>query len=367
LKEIPKEYHDFAKLEESAEQAKIKYQQKEDEWQQQQEAYNDGGALAAAAAERAFSAERALKDALERAAKLAAEWDARLKAASLTQAEYDALLPHCRQSYIDKLYVKLENYDKEIKSLNDRLKRAAENAKNAEDIDLAALEGALKAAEANYNEELKLSGEMESANKKRGAHLADLQKLDAAMADFAARYGVIGHLAEIANGKNDFGVTFQRYVLGNLLDEVADAASERLKMMSRGRYLLQRTDERRRKNAQSGLELEIFDYYTGVARAVNTLSGGESFLASLSLSLGLADVVQNYAGGIKLDTIFIDEGFGTLDAESLDMALKTLIDLQSGGRLVGIISHVPELKERIDARLEVTGGRFGSTARFVLK
>jgi len=127
---------------------------------------------------------------------------------------------------------------------------------------------------------------------------------------------------------------------------------------------LQSTPERTRKNAAGGLEIEIFDQYTGYARSVATLSGGETFLASLSLALGLADVVQSYAGGIHLDTILVDEGFGTLDPEALDMAIKALIDLQKGGRLVGIISHVPELKERIDARLEVTKGKQGSRAAF---
>jgi len=103
-----------------------------------------------------------------------------------------------------------------------------------------------------------------------------------------------------------------------------------------------------------------------MSRPVGTLSGGESFLAALSLALGLADVVQSYTGGVYLDTIFIDEGFGSLDSDAIDAAMQALIDLQKGGRLVGIISHVPELKERIDTRLEVTAAKSGSAAHFVL-
>lgn len=106
------------------------------------------------------------------------------------------------------------------------------------------------------------------------------------------------------------------------------------------------------------------DSFTGISRPVKTLSGGEIFLASLSLALGLSDVVQAYAGGIRLDTILVDEGFGSLDPESLDMAIRTLTDLQKGGRLVGIISHVAELKERISTRLEITPGPRGSSACF---
>lgn len=182
--------------------------------------------------------------------------------------------------------------------------------------------------------------------------------------DLQEGYRVIGKLAQIAGGDNEKKLTFQRFVLSELLTEVAEVASARLLKMSRRRYTLQRTDERARKNAAGGLELEVFDNYTGMARPVGTLSGGESFLASLALALGLADVVQSYSGGIRLDTMLIDEGFGTLDPEMLDFAIKTLLDLQQGGRLVGIISHVPELKERIDARLEVLQTNKGSTAVF---
>ena len=104
----------------------------------------------------------------------------------------------------------------------------------------------------------------------------------------------------------------------------------------------------------------VEDAFSGKTRPVATLSGGESFMAALALALGLSEVVQAYAGGIRLDALFIDEGFGSLDPESLDLAINTLLDLQSGGRMVGIISHVPELKERIDVRLDIDTGRTGS-------
>ncbi len=115
----------------------------------------------------------------------------------------------------------------------------------------------------------------------------------------------------------------------------------------------------------AGLDLEVEDSHTGKRRPVSTLSGGEGFLASLSLALGLVDVVQRESGGIRLEAMFVDEGFGSLDTEALDQCLKVLHDLQSGGRLVGIISHVEELKG-IDVRLEVTPGLRGSKARFVI-
>ncbi len=158
-------------------------------------------------------------------------------------------------------------------------------------------------------------------------------------------------------------ISLERYVLGALLDEVAKMANERLYEMSHHRYTLRRmagdTTE-----GKGGLTLEVSDSFTGRSRPANTLSGGETFLASLSLALGLADVVQAKQGGVRLDTMFIDEGFGTLDPEALNSAMNTLIDLQNTGRLVGIISHVPELEERIDARLKVTSSKNGSTAAF---
>jgi len=145
-----------------------------------------------------------------------------------------------------------------------------------------------------------------------------------------------------------------------------DADFQAAKRSPKGRFHLQRTTVRGDRRAAAALDLEVYDTYTGTTRPVNTLSGGESFLASLALALRLADVVQAYAGGIHLETIFVDEGFGSLDPEALDLAFRALVDLERGGRLVGIISHVPELKERIDVRLEVTSTNRGSVARFVV-
>lgn len=174
-------------------------------------------------------------------------------------------------------------------------------------------------------------------------------------------------LSDVANatgkGESELKISFQRYFLSTMFKEVVDEANNRLKKMSNGRYLFQMKDAGKTKAKSAGLNLEIFDEYTGAFRPVETLSGGESFLASLSLALGLASVVRNKVGGIKLDTIFIDEGFGSLDSETLDFATSTIIE-QSGGRLVGIISHVEELKSQIPVRLEITKEKTGSTAKF---
>ncbi|SHS15864.1 chromosome partition ATPase protein [Mycobacteroides abscessus subsp. abscessus] len=194
--------------------------------------------------------------------------------------------------------------------------------------------------------------------------LETIYSLNKEMKQMEEQYKIIGNLADISKGNNNLRITFERYVLGSFLDDILLEANGRLQKMTSGRFQLLRKMDKSKGNTQSGLELLVIDSYTGQERHVKTLSGGESFKASLSLALGLADVVQNYAGGVSLETMFIDEGFGTLDPESLDQAIEALIDIQSSGRLVGIISHVPELKERIDVRLEVVASQSGSTTRF---
>ena len=178
------------------------------------------------------------------------------------------------------------------------------------------------------------------------------------------RYAILGRLAKVARGEEGAKVSFERFVQGAILDEVLASASQRLVRMSKQRYGLRRAAGVGDLRRASGLELEITDTHTGRARAANTLSGGEGFQASLALALGLSDVVQRHAGGVRLDTVFVDEGFGSLDQEALDLALRTLEELKQGGRLVGIISHLEEIKQRIPARLEVSPGIGGSRASF---
>ena len=198
--------------------------------------------------------------------------------------------------------------------------------------------------------------------------LASLEELDVAMGEARNEVEFLSRLNDLANGgEQGFkNVTFERYVLGAILDEVVYAANLRLQKMSRNRYSLERSDYTGGGRGKQGLDLAVMDAFTGQSRPANTLSGGETFLASMALALGLADVIQSYAGGIHMDTMFIDEGFGTLDPDTLELAMETLLQLQSSGRLIGIISHVPELKSRIPAHLEVTRGDDGSTAKFVI-
>lgn len=197
--------------------------------------------------------------------------------------------------------------------------------------------------------------------------LATIEALFADFKQLESKYALVGHLRDILDGKNAYNMRLETFAQAYYFEQMLAHANVRLARMTAGRYAFQRKDNVHDARRQAGLDLDVMDQYTGRARDVSTLSGGESFKASLSLALGLADVVSSESGGIELATIFIDEGFGTLDEESLDETIETLISLQDSGRLVGIISHVAELKERIPAHLVVEGGPSGSHAHFEVR
>lgn len=176
-----------------------------------------------------------------------------------------------------------------------------------------------------------------------------------------AQYQDYSELSRLANGNNAQRVSFESYVLGAYFDDIISLANLRLSKMTGARYELKRKVSREKFGGASGLNLEMIDNYSGKARNITTLSGGESFKTSLALALSLADIVQMYAGGVVIDTMFIDEGFGTLDDESLTSAVQTLTSLGEDGRMVGIISHVSELRECIPARIHVSAGKTGSS------
>ncbi|MBF5042948.1 SMC family ATPase [Aggregicoccus sp. 17bor-14] len=255
----------------------------------------------------------------------------------------------------------LEALERALAAAEQSVQDGAARVEGRQAPDLAALaQGAARAAAHAQG----VLGAREAAR----AELTQLQEArarigeqDASYAELEGRLRVLGRLAEMVAGENALKMSLERFVLASRMDEVAVAASERLLRMSRGRYALQRTNDVRHRGRQSGLDLKVLDRHAGTERFVHSLSGGEMFLASLSLALGLADVVTRRSGGVQLDALFIDEGFGTLDDETLDLVMRTLEDLRAGGRLVGLISHVSELKERIPTRLTVSRGPRGST------
>ena len=193
--------------------------------------------------------------------------------------------------------------------------------------------------------------------------LTRLRELQDSASKVADQLAVVGQVAEWVRGRNPREMSLHRFVLAARLEEVAEAASEQLHTMSRGRFRLRHDTSVARRNSAAGLSLVVEDTWTGTLdRPVGALSGGESFLASLSLALGLSDVVLRHSGGRRLDSLFVDEGFGTLDEATLDVAIQALEALRHSGRLVGVISHVAELRRRIPAGIEVTPTDAGAVA-----
>lgn len=236
---------------------------------------------------------------------------------------------------------------------------------NVERPNIETFELAVQASQTAYNQARNELDTIRSAFERLVKVASDIAKLHHENLKLEDEYKVFGTLYDVASGKTGSRVSLHRFVLGVLLDDVLIQASQRLSIMSKGRYILMRKTEGFKGAAGRGLDLIVEDSYTGKTRDVATLSGGESFMAALSLALGLSDVVQSYSGGVRLETLFIDEGFGSLDPESLDLAIQTLIDLQQMGRTIGLISHVSELKEQMSLRIDVEPTKSGSSVNVI--
>ena len=219
------------------------------------------------------------------------------------------------------------------------------------------------AAERSARDAELAAGLAEKSVRTLGTITANYAQLAAAGREPRERAQLLTAVADAARGAgdNNYRMSLNSYVLAARLEQVAVAASERLIGMSDGRYTLQHTDARAARGAKSGLGLEVVDQWTGQRRDTATLSGGESFMASLALALGLADVVQQESGGVDIETLFVDEGFGSLDEQALEQVMDALEGLRDGGRVVGLVSHVGEMKQRISTQLQVVKGRNGST------
>ncbi|HET6562334.1 MAG TPA: SMC family ATPase [Marmoricola sp.] len=242
---------------------------------------------------------------------------------------------------------------------DDEVRRVAE----LDEIDVAAARAALEEARASWR---RWCVKVASAEEAQAAVTVLVVELDDALAEWEplrAEHSVADGMNRLVRGlgtDNQLQMRLSSYVLATRLDQVLEAANERLGHMRDQRYSLRR-EGRARGGARAGLGLELLDDWTGEARAPSTLSGGETFVVSLALALGLADVVQQESGGLRVDTLFIDEGFGMLDAETLDDVMDRIDALRAGGRTVGVVSHVTELRGRIPTQLHVTRTRTGSS------
>lgn len=277
--------------------------------------------------------------------------------------------------------------DREIREIREAVQSAEENEKAAagriqeaegrmDELQKQIREGesaeSMTSAELQENqkkkkeEQLRLQAEAKEDNliwETNSAAAGSIRKLSGEREQAARKYSMLQNLADTANGNlsGKQRIQLETYVQQQLFDRILVRANTRFRVMSVGQYDLVRRKEYQ-KNQQSGLDLDVVDHYNGTTRSVSTLSGGESFMASLSLALGLSDEIQESAGGVQLDALFVDEGFGSLDEETLDQAMKAIQTLaEDGGRIVGIISHVTELQNRIDRQLLVRKMKSGGS------
>lgn len=267
-------------------------------------------------------------------------------------------------SMVESLEKEVENYNSELKLTKAKQKDIINKTKDIVFMDITTIDEEIRSIQNNKKELESKLRELHAIIVGNKTILKNVENLNIEFKEIEEEYKVVGELADLANGKKAPYISFERYILASYFEDIIEAANIRLEKMTGDRFSLIRKTSKSKGAGQKGLELEIYDNYTDSSRDVSSLSGGESFKASLSLALGLSDIVQSNAGGVSLDTMFVDEGFGTLDPQSLDNAIDSLLELQRGGRLVGIISHVEELKERIDAKLEVTSTSKGSKVEF---
>ena len=267
-------------------------------------------------------------------------------------------------SMVEVLEKEVENYNSELKLTKAKQEDIINKTKDIVFMDITTIDEEIKSIQENKKELEGKLRDLHSIIDNNKTVLKNVENLNIEFKEIEEEYKVVGELADLANGKKAPYISFERYILASYFEDIIEAANIRLEKMTGDRFSLIRKTSKSKGAGQKGLELEIYDNYTDSSRDVSSLSGGESFKASLSLALGLSDIVQSNAGGVSLDTMFVDEGFGTLDPQSLDNAIDSLLELQRGGRLVGIISHVEELKERIDAKLEVTSTSKGSKVEF---
>ena len=267
-------------------------------------------------------------------------------------------------SMVESLEKEVENYNSELKLTKAKQEDIINKTKDIVFMDITTIDEEIRSIQNNKKELESKLRELHAIIVGNKTILKNVENLNIEFKEIEEEYKVVGELADLANGKKAPYISFERYILASYFEDIIEAANIRLEKMTGDRFSLIRKTSKSKGAGQKGLELEIYDNYTDSSRDVSSLSGGESFKASLSLALGLSDIVQSNAGGVSLDTMFVDEGFGTLDPQSLDNAIDSLLELQRGGRLVGIISHVEELKERIDAKLEVTSTSKGSKVEF---
>jgi len=259
-------------------------------------------------------------------------------------------------------------FKEEIVSLDKQIAELSGVLANKEKLDLEELEKEVQTYKLMYENAVKQFNQTQQQVEQLKELQQKINTLHEQTAELEKELASLTDLYDVLRGQNHRKISFERYVQIDYLDQITQAANERFRELSNGQFYLVRSDRQEAYGKQSGLAMDVYDTYTGQTRDVKTLSGGEKFIASLCLALGMSDVIQSFQGSISMDTMFIDEGFGSLDEESLHKAIDALIQIQKSGRMIGVISHIEELKSIFPAMLSVEKTKEGfSKTTFVIK
>jgi exonuclease SbcC len=367
LVNIPKELRSLELLEIRINETKQKKQQLEEKWKKVHadfQAANEKLAAAKANYNNALNALSEMKGKKEKTERDFLEAIERLGFENVEDYKLTKMIPEARES----LKIEIEEFKQALNTVSIQIAELDKELENQQYSDLTLMKQTLEGLERQVEKTRTMLQKTQNYLEKAQDGKTKILQSEKELKEVETHLQLIKDLYDVVRGENSKKISFERYLQIEFLEQIIQAANERLKRLSNGQYVLVRSDRLEKRGKQSGLGLDVLDNYTGQFRDVKSLSGGEKFNASLCLALGMADVIQAYEGGISIETMFIDEGFGSLDEESLNKAIDTLIDLQQSGRMIGVISHVQELKQAIPAILEVKKTKEGfSETKFVVK
>ncbi|MEK4025207.1 SMC family ATPase [Sporosarcina sp. FSL W7-1283] len=363
---VPEEVREFAALNEQIRMKEAVSQQLEDAWGKIQMQLQEANILRTQMESREQMEKQSVAEMKEKLNRSTLAFKKRLAEEGFTSEE-SYLKVKLSSSDRQEIRHRLQSYNQTLHTLRasvDELKQSVEGKKL---IDLETLEQQVESLKEQYEKAFAHFNQSEGWRKSSEELCEQLESSKSREVGLEKTHGKYTDLYDIVRGQNRLKISFERYIQIEYLERIIQAANIRLRDLSNGQYELVRSDRQETRGKQSGLGIDVHDAYTGQTRDVKTLSGGEKFNASLCLALGMADVIQSFQGAVRMETMFIDEGFGALDEEAIQKAIDTLIALQQSGRMIGVISHIDEMKEAIPATLQVTKLKEGySKTKFVL-
>lgn len=366
LTKVPENLQELSALQQQITSKETTSQQLESAWKTIQQKLQDASTEKIKWESREILEKKSLADMKEKLDQSSASFTKRLTEEGFTSEENYAQvkLPTSKRQAIQQ---QLQVFAQTLHTVRSSVEELKKSVDGKQRVDLEVMEHQIEEMKKQYEEAFALSNQSKAREQAAQDLYNELETSKSKEAELEKKYGKITNLYDLVRGQNHLKISFERYIQIEYLERIIQAANIRLRDLSNGQYELVRSDRQETRGKQSGLGIDVHDAYTGQTRDVKTLSGGEKFNASLCLALGMADVIQSFQGAVRMETMFIDEGFGALDEEAIQKAIDTLIALQQSGRMIGIISHIDEMKEAIPATLQVTKLREGySKTKIVL-